>query len=253
MNIFEFVFAFAVVMLLIIVVILIFTKKGRMFAKAAINSLFTEANRNPKVVAEYYDEKIRLLEESYCKADDAYRKAVGEKNINDRNIKELEKQLNEANRYVLVARENGDTENAREHAKEAMGIKAELDAKKESVPVFEDAMKSAEQVKQRAEKAIQQVRTRKQTDITRAERGKATQDIYSQFDKNRISSDIDRVLEQFSDYADEQEKMAIGAKASWEASYEAKKISAQEKAIEYQTDDYIANLVASVVEEKDKA
>ena len=91
---------------------------------------------------------------------------------------------------------------------------------------------------------------RKKSDIAKAEAGKAAQEIYSQFDESRISSDIDRVLNQFSDYADEQEKMGMGARASWETSYEAKQISAEKKAREYQADDYISSLIDSMSENK---
>ena len=41
MGIFEFLLAIAIILLLLIVVVLIITKKGRMFAKAAIGSFFT--------------------------------------------------------------------------------------------------------------------------------------------------------------------------------------------------------------------
>lgn len=240
----------AVAILLLILIVLFVTKKGRMFVKAAIDSLFTEANKNPKIVAEYFDEKIAELQKNYTKADDAYRKASGEKLANDKKIKELEKQLKQTNKYIIDAKKHGDMQDARMYAQEAMGIQSELEAKKANIPVFEDAMKSAGDLRERAKTAIQQVEIRKKSDIAKAEAGKAAQEIYSQFDESRISSDIDRVLNQFSDYADEQEKMGMGARASWETSYEAKQISAEKKAREYKADDYISSLIDSVSENK---
>ena len=44
--------------------------------------------------------------------------------------------------------------------------------------------------------------------------------------------------------------MGLGAKASWDSSYEAKQISAEKRAREYQADDYLDNLVNSMTEEK---
>lgn len=240
--------AFAV--LAVILLIMVLTKKGRMFAKAAVNSLFTEANKNPTIVAEYFDEKIAQLQKSYVKADNAYRKASGEKLANDRKIKELEKKLSQTNKCAVEAKKRGNIDDARMYAKEAIGIQSELEAKKENIPVYEEAMKSAGDLRERAQAAIQEVEIRKRTDIAKAERGKAAQEIYSQFDESRISSDIDRVLNQFSDYADDQEKMGWGAKASWDSSYEAKQISAEKRAREYQADDYLENLVNSMSEEK---
>jgi len=111
--------------------------------------------------------------------------------------------------------------------------------------VFEEAMKSREDIRNRAKSAISQVERRKREDIAKAEAGKAAQEIYSQFDESRISTDIDRVLNQFSDYADEQEKMGMGAKASWETSYEAKKIAAEKRENEYLTDEYIESLLGN--------
>lgn len=240
--------AFAV--LVIIFLILLLTKKGRMFAKAAINSLFTEANKNPKIVAEYFDEKIAKLQRSYAQADDAYRKASGEKLTNDKKIKELEKKLSQTNKYAIEAKRRGNINDARMHAKEAIGIQSELEAKKENIPVFEEAMKSASDLRERAQAAIQDVEIRKRTDIAKAERGKAAQEIYSQFDESRISNEIDRVLNQFSDYAEDQEKMGLGAKASWESSYEAQRISAEKRARVYQADDYLNSLISSMSEEE---
>lgn len=236
----------AVVVLVIILIILLATKKGRMFAKAAIDSFFTEANKNPKIVAEYFDEKIAQLQKSYLKADDAYRKASGSKLQNDKQIKALEKQLEKTNKLVFDAKKRGDIDDARMYASEAMSLQTELEAKKENISVFEEAMKSAGELRERAKVAIQEVENRKKADIAKAEAGKAAQEIYSQFDESRVSSDIDRVLNQFSDYADDQEKMGLGAKASWDTSYEARKISAEKRAKEARTDDYINDLVNSM-------
>lgn len=249
MGVFEFVLIIAVVALVIIISILAFTKKGRMFAKAVIDSFFTEANKNPKIVAEYFDEKIAQLQKSYEKADDAYRKASGEKLLNEKKIKELEKQLKQTNKYVVDAKKRGNIEDARMYATDAMTIQKELEVKKENIPVFEEAMRSAGDLRERAKAAIHELEARKKADIARAEAGKAAQEIYSQFDESRVSNEIDRVLNQFSDYAEDQEKMGLGAKASWESSYEAKKISAEKKAREYQADDYIAGLVDSMSNE----
>lgn len=245
MGIFEFLLVVAAVVLGIIFLVLIFTKKGRMFAKAVINSLFTEANKNPKVVAEYFDEKIARLQDSYRKADDAYRKAAGEKISNEKKIKMLEKELEKLNGFIVSSRKHGNIDDARMYAEEALAVKGELEVRQNNVPVFEEAMKSREDIRNRAKSAISQVERRKREDMAKAEAGKAAQEIYSQFDESRISTDIDRVLNQFSDYADEQEKMGMGAKASWETSYEAKKIAAEKRENEYLTDEYIESLLGN--------
>lgn len=249
MGIFEFILTVAIIALLIIVVGMCITKKGRMFAKALVNSFFTEANKNPKIVAEYFDEKIAQLQENYKKADDAYRKASGEKIVNERKIKELEKELERVNQAIIKAKKHGDISDARMYASQAMSIQAELEAKRENIPIYEEAMKSAGDLREKAKSAVQRLESRKKADIAKAEAGKAAQEIYAQFDESRISGDIDKILNQFSDYADEQEKMGLGAKASWESSYEAQKIAAEKKSREYQADDYIDSLVKSVTEE----
>lgn len=241
----------AIFVLAVIVIIILATKKGRMFAKAAIDSLFTEANKNPKIVAEYFDEKIARLQESYITADNAYRKASGNKLQNDKKIKELEKQLGDMNKLIVEAKNRDNIEDARMYADEAMSVKAELEARKENIAVFEEAMRSSGDLREKAKAAIQKAEKRKRADISRAETGRAAQEIYSQFDESRISSEIDRVLNQFSDYADEQEKMGLGAKASWDTSYEAKKISAEKRAKQARTDDYINNLVESMQDKEE--
>ncbi len=246
MGIFEIIFSTAVVVLVVIIIGLVVTKKGRMFARAAIDSLFTEANKNPRIVAEYFDDKIELLQNNYQKADDAYRKAAGEKLVNDKKIKELQKQLEKTNKDIISAKKSGNISDARMYANEAMSLQAELEAKTENIPVFEEAMKSAGDLRERAKGAIQELEARKKRDIAKAEAGKAAQEIYSQFDESRISSEIDRVLNQFSDYAETQEKMGLGAKASWDTSFEAQKISAEKRARASQADDYIEGLVSSI-------
>lgn len=243
MGIFEFLLIIAGVVLAAILMVLLCTKKGRQFGAAALGSIFTEANKNPKIVAEYFDKKIAQLEESYRKADDAYRKASGELQVNERNIKKLEKDLERTNKLILDAKNHGNMKDARMHATEAMAIKDELEAKKKNIPIFEDAMKSAGDLRDKAEAAIQKLKAQKKSDIAKVEAGKTAQEIYSQFDSSRVSSDIDRILNQFSDYADEQEKMGLGAKASWETSYEAQKIAADKRAKDYAADDYISSLV----------
>ena len=250
MGVFEFILIIAVILLVIIFAIMAFTKKGRMFAKAATNSLFTEANKNPKIVAEYFDEKIEKLNECYVKADDAFRKVSGEKIANDREIAALEKKLERTKKSIVDAQKRGDVKNARIFANEAMSIETELDAKKEQVPVYEDAMKSAADLRERASAAVEAMEARKKADITRAKAGQVAQEIYAQFDKSRVSSDIDRILNQFSEYADEQEKMGMGARAAYESSPEALKIAAEKSNREYQADDYISKLVSSMSESK---
>ena len=251
MGIFEFLLAIAIILLLLIVVVLIITKKGRMFAKAAIGSFFTEANKNPKIVAEYFDEKIAQLQRNYEKLDNAYRKASGEKIVNDKKIAEGEKKLKHIKEAIIEAKKHENIDDARMYADEAMAIEAELKVKKENIPIFEEAMKSAGDLRDRAKSAIQTLEARKKVDIAKAEAGKAAQEIYSQFDESRVSSDIDRVLNQFSDYADDQEKMGLGAKASWDTSYEAKKISAEKRSRQYMADDYISSLVNGTVDNQD--
>lgn len=245
MGIFEFILVISVDLLVLILLILAVTKKGRMFAKAAVDSFFTEANKNPKIVAEYFDEKIAQLQKNYEKADNVYQKASGEKLQNERKMKEAKEELERINKSIMKAKKHGNIDDARMYANEAMSIQAELEAMEQNMPVFEEAMKSAGDLRERAREAIQQLKNRKKADIAKAEAGKAAQEIYSQFDESRVSSDIDRILDQFSDYADDQEKIGLGAKASWDSSYEAKKIAAEKRAQQYQADDYIENLVGS--------
>lgn len=249
MNIFEFIFAIALVALVIFAAFLVITKKGRMYAKAAVNALFTEGNKNSKIVAEYYDEKIAKLKETYRKADDAYRKAMGEKISTERFIKKLEAEFEEANQRAVQAKKRGEDADARTFARNAMGIKQQLEAKKEALPVFEDAVKSTEALRKKASDAVEQMEQRKKADIEKAELGRTTQEIYSSFDEKRANDDIDRILNEFSDYAEEQEKKGIGARASWESSAEAQQIAAEERAKEFETDSYIESLIGSMTDD----
>lgn len=249
MNIFEFVLTIAIIALAIIIIILVATKKGRMFAKAAVSSLFTEANKNPRIVAEYFDEKIERLQKTYAKADDAYRKASGELISNKNQIESLQRELDRVNKRIIEANKRGNVEDARMYAREAVSIKNKLEAIQESIPQLESAVKSAGDLREKAADAIEQVKSRKEVDIAKVKAGKAAQEIYDQFDASKMSSDIDRVLKQFSDYADEQEKMGIGARAAWETSFEAQKISAEKRAKEYEADDYISSIVNSMADQ----
>ncbi len=246
MNIFEFVLTIAIIALAIIIIILVATKKGRMFAKAAVNSLFTEANKNPKIVAEYFDEKIGRLQRTYAKADAAYRKASGELISNKNQIESLQKELDRVNKKIFDAQKRENVEDARMYARDAVAIKDKLEAIQGTIPDMENAVKSSQDLREKAADAIDKMKSRKEADIAKVKAGKAVQEIYDQFDASKMSSDIDRVLSQFSDYADEQEKMGIGARVAWETSAEAQKISAERRAKEYEADEYIANIVSSM-------
>lgn len=248
MNLFEFLLILAMIALVIIVGVLLFTKKGRLFAKAAIGSLFTDANKNPKIMAQYYDQKRDELQKYYNKAQNAYNKASGEKIVNDKKIAELKKQLSRTNTSIIEANRRGDITSARIFANEAMSIESELKARQENVPVLEDAMRSSSDMMEKAQVAIKTLETRKKSDISKVETGKVAQEIYSQCDPNRVSSEIDKILNEFSEYADDQDKMGIGAKAAYENSYEARLIAAEKANREYQADDYISNLIESVGE-----
>lgn len=249
MNIFEFIFAIALVALVIFALFLALTKKGRMYARAAVNALFAEGNKNPKIVVQYYDEKIAKLKETYEKADDAFRKATGEKVSTERDIERLENELEETNQRAIQAKKRGEEADARTFARKAIGIKQQLDAKKEALPVFVDAVKSTEALRKKAADAVEQMEQRKSADIEKAELGRTTQEIYSSFDEKRANDDIDRILNEFSDYAEEQEKKGIGARASWESSAEAQQIAAEERAKEYETDSYIESLIGSMTDD----
>ncbi|MFR0822912.1 MAG: PspA/IM30 family protein [Clostridia bacterium] len=246
MNIFEFVLIIAAILVGVVLIVLLVTKKGRIYLRAFVDSFFTEANKNPKIVSEYYDDKIEQLQKNYEKADNAYRKAAGESMANEKQIKELSKELEKINKSIVNARKNGNMDDARMYANEAISLKAELDAKQENVPVFKEAMQSAGDLREKAKMAIENLKGRKKADIAKAEAGKAAQEIYSQFDESRVSSDIDRILEQFGEYADEQEKMGMGAKASWDSSYDAQKLKAEKRARANEADDYIQSLVDCV-------
>ena len=246
MNIFEFVLTIAIIALAIIIIVLVTTKKGRMFAKAAIGSLFTEANKNPKIVAEYFEEKIGRLQKTYGQVDDAYRKASGELISSKNKIETLQEELERANKKIIEAKKRGDDGAARMFAREAVSIKEKLAAIQGTIPDLENAVKSAQDLREKAADAIEEMKSRKEADIAKVKAGKAVQEIYDQFDASKVSSDIDKILNQFSDYADEQEKMGIGARAAWETSAEAQKISAEKRAKEYEADDYIASIVESM-------
>ncbi len=246
MNIFEFILAGAIIALLAIVIFLVATKKGRLFAGAAIGALFAEGNKNTKIVGQYFDEKIAKLTKTYNNADDAFRKAVGKKTTTESKIKNLEADLREANDRVVQAKKNGNESDARIFARKAMGIKRELETLKAAIPVLEDAVNSTETLRRKAKDAIDEMQARKKEDIDKAELGKTTQEIYSSFDERRANDEIDRILNEFSIYAEEQEEKGIGARVSWETSAEAQQIAAEERAKEMAADDYISSLINSV-------
>lgn len=246
MNIFEFVFAIAVVALVVLLIFLVATKKGRLFAGAAIGALFSEGNKNTKIVGQYFDEKIAKLQKTYNNADDAFRKAVGKKTITESRIKTLEAELQETNELIVQATKSGNEADARIFARKAMGIKRELETLKQALPVLEDAVKSTETLRKKASDAVDEMEDRKKEDIQKAELGKTTQEIYSSFDEKRANDEIDRILNEFSAYAEEQEEKGIGARVSWETSSEAQQIAAEERAKEMAADTYINSLINSV-------
>lgn len=249
MNVFEFILTIAVLALVAIIIVLATTKKGRMFAKAAISSLFTEANKNPTIVAEYFDEKIEVLQKNYSKANDAYRKAVGELDSSQKQIVSLKKEKERFDKLTLEAHQRGQTDDARRFAREAAAAQNKMKAIEEAMPELESAKKSAGDLREKAQDAIEQLKKRKETDIAKVKAGKAAQEIYDSFDASKVSSDIDKVLNQFSDYADEQAKMGTGARIAWETSDEAQKIQAEKRAKDWEADDYIAGLIGSVTDE----
>lgn len=238
----------ATCILILMFLVLALTRKGRAFARAAKDALFTEANKNPKIVASYYDQEIERVQKAYNNVDDAYRKASGEKLSAEREVEELGRNLEELKALVVESQQHGDVESARMYAQEAIETEAIIKVKKENIRVFEDAMRSSGKVRKKAEDAIRQLKLSKKKNLEKVKSGQAAQEIYSKFDANRTLDDIDQILGQFEEYANEQEKMGLGARASWEESHEAKRIEAKERAMSYQTDDYIAKLVESVTE-----
>lgn len=249
MNVFEFILTIAVLALVAIIIVMATTKKGRMFAKAAISSLFTEANKNPKIVAEYFDEKIDALKKNYAKADNAYRKAVGEYEHNQRQIVSLKSEKEQFDKRAIEAQKRGNTDDARRFARDAVAALNKIKAIEEAMPQLERAKNSASDLRNKAQDAIEQLKKRKETDIAKVKAGKAAQEIYDSFDASKINSDIDKVLNQFTEYADDQEKIGTGARIAWETSDEAQRIQAEKRAKEWEADEYIAGLIGSVTDE----
>lgn len=224
--------------------------KGRILLKSIFGIFFQDAMQNPKVIEQVFNQKIDKLRDVYSKANASCQQAHGKLRITRNKINDATSTRDEAQRKMALAHKRGDTESARIYGREAMLAQTTIDTLSSAIPGLEQAVRTTETLRDRAKSAIDEIESQKSTQIAKAELGKAQQEIYNSFDANQAATQIDRILSDYSKFADKQEEMGLGAEAAWESSPDAQKIEAQKRASEYSVDAYITEFLASNGEAK---
>jgi phage shock protein A len=221
------------------------TKKGRILLKSFFGIFFQDAMQNPKMIEQVFNQKIDKLRDVYTRANKACQQAHGKLRSTKKKIDEAGVTLKESQNKMTLAHNRGDTEAARIFGREAMLAQSTIESLSSAIPGLEQAVKASETLRDRSASAIAEIESQKTTQIAKAELGKAQQEIYNSFDPNHAASTIDKILADYSKFADRQEEMGMGAEAAWENSPEAQKIEAQKRAADYSVDAYLEEFLKS--------
>jgi len=224
--------------------------KGRVLLKSVFEIFFQSRMQDPRIIEQVYNQKIDKLRDVYTKANNSCQQAHGKLRKTKNRIEELKRSLEEARRTMTMASNRGDVEGARNYGRDAMTAEQLIATFEKEIPGLEQAISAAETLRERAARAITQMETEKTTTIAKAELGKAKKEIYDSFDPNAAATTIDKILADYSKFADRQEEMGMGAEAAWESSPEAMKIAADKRATEYSVDAYIAEFMKTQGEVK---
>lgn len=213
---------------------------------SVFGTLFTEVNKDPRMIREYYNQKLDKLREAYDKANKSYRLALGKVEATREAINQAEREFEKSNNNAITASKKGLVEDARMFAATAMTAKTKLQTLKESLATYVAQAESAKNLRDKANEAVRTVENTRDNDVERAERNKAAIEIYNAHEGNKTSNTIDNILAGIQSGLVTQEEEAVGARIAFETSDEQLQFKAEKRIKEADADSYLAQLMNSV-------
>lgn len=234
----------------IVVAIFIIFPEARKLISGFIHVFVKDQAKTPEGARAVYDRKIDEVQDAYNRSASVYKKLVGEVKQTENDIEALKKTVkaSEMNAESAVrANRMEDAQLFAEEREDALANLETLNAKlKELIPMrdraktaYQENEKLLNRLRSEAKKVVRQIQTDEQLKL-----------LYQELDENCRVSSTDKLLDSVREGAEDLRKETTGAAAVHDAKFSTRKASAEERARNQRSNDYLESLRAKYNTEK---
>lgn len=215
-----------IVVLVLAVLALVLSGKFRTLCKAFFNLFVEDLAATPEGAEALFNQKEEEVKDKYRKADDVFKKVVGQKKRCEDELAALTKQLTKLEADCEALAKMGDENGLTIKINERADVLEDIELHKESLGTLSAAYTDASEMRAACEENLNQIQKKRKQVVAQMKRNRDMKAIYDDLEgigaNDHTSKLLDRVIEKGTDLDD----MVAGSKASYESktSTQSKKV-----------------------------
>lgn len=227
---------------LIFVALCLLFPEFRALLKGFIRIFIKDMATTPEGAEAIYGEKINEAQDSYAKADNAYRIAAGKLSTAKKDMESLKTRLAKVEAECETFVKNGKMEMASLKSEEREEIISDIERIKQLIVAFESAAEQAKEAQEMCEKRLRKLKRESKEVVENMRVKNQLQEVYDDMDELKSVTATDKLLDSVREKNKDLDAMVEGSKVIHENRLSTKLQKAEVEAKKMQTNDYLESL-----------
>ena len=226
----------------IFVLLLILFPEFRALLKGFARVFIKDMATTPEGAEAIYSEKIDDAQESYNKADNAYRIAAGKLSTTKRNMETLKNRLAKVEAECETFVKNGKMDMAQLKSEEREEIISDMERLSQLIQAFEVATAQAKEAQEMCEKRLRKLKRESKEVIENMKVNNELQKVYDDMDELKNATATDKLLDSVREKNKDLDAVVEGSRVIHENRLSTRLQKAESEAKKLQSNDYLDTL-----------
>lgn len=226
-----------------IALVLIFIPESRKLLKGFVRMFVKDMATTPEGAEAIYDEKINDAQDSYRKADDAYKSASGRLSEAQKNLEHLKTRKAKVEAECEAFVRAKDIDSAQLKSEERSEIIADIGRQEELIKAFTVAAAAAKEAFTACESRLKKLQKEKKDVVENMKVKQQLKETYDEMDDLKAVTPTDKLLDSVREKNKDLNTVVEGSRIVHESKTSTKLQRVEEKARKVQSDDYLAGLM----------
>ena len=226
----------------IFVALIVLFPEFRALLKGVIRIFIKDMATTPEGAEAIYGEKINEAQDSYAKADNAYRIAAGKLSTTKKDMETLKARLLKVEAECETFVKNGKMDMASLKSEEREEIISDIERINQLIVAFEGAAAQAKEAQEMCEKRLRKLKRESKEVVENMRVKNQLQEVYDDMDELKSVTATDKLLDSVREKNKDLDAMVEGSKVIHENRLSTKLQKAEAEAKKMQTNDYLESL-----------
>lgn len=225
------------------IVILVMFPEARALFKGFTRLFIKNLAETPEGAEAIYMEKINELQDSYNKADFAFRSTAGKFEESKKEVERLQTQIKQCEQDARNFVKRGKMEEAQFKAQEREELLASYDRTFEMMKQYEAATQKAKEIHSMCEEQLRKMKLEKKETVQAMRDKENIAKLYDNLDDLKQTSGVDKMLDAVRERDKELTEIVSGAEAVHNNKISTKRAAIEKQAHNYAADEFLQSLL----------